>query len=157
MFDEGLVGRETPEPSKRGYGHIISARRHPMKSSFSEAKPDRPKQIISDPPSSFSLLRNSLPVQSTAKTFCHPQRYSRIDKPHLNDNMSDWRIYRDEDNDDRPRHNHNPAIIGAPPSRYRHSTSWAEHGIGGFNWRRLERWRWCWSLMGFWFGGWEDG
>ena len=39
--------------------------------------------------------------------------------------------YTDEDGEYRPLHNHNTAIIGGPPSRYRHPTSWSEHGLGG--------------------------
>lgn len=39
--------------------------------------------------------------------------------------------YMDEDGEDRALYSHDPAIIGGPPSRHRHSTSFTEAGVGG--------------------------
>ena len=39
--------------------------------------------------------------------------------------------YTDEDGFNRPLHNHNTAVIGGPPSRYRHITPFSEHSMGG--------------------------
>ena len=39
--------------------------------------------------------------------------------------------YTDEDGEDRPLHNHNTAIIGSPPTRFRHTTSFREQNLGG--------------------------
>jgi len=67
--------------------------------------------------------------------------------------------YIDEDGEDRALHNHDPAIIGAPPSRYRHSTSFTDAGVGG----KMLRVGMVLLVVGFnvslvwalgWWGGW---
>ena len=37
----------------------------------------------------------------------------------------------DLDREDRPLFNEDPAIIGAPPTRHRHATTWTEHDLRG--------------------------
>lgn len=39
--------------------------------------------------------------------------------------------YTDENNSHRALYSPNPALIGAPPSRYRHHISFSEAGVGG--------------------------